>query len=78
MTGLLLIFACGKKQSVKAVIFERKELPQRRLLIRYRYSVAGKVYADSSTTSNKILPLDSITVFINSQNPSRALPDFGQ
>ena len=73
--GLFMITSCGKKEQVKGIIFERKELPNNRLLISYSYAFNDKTYIDSATVSNKVLPLDTINVILNSGVPTKSLPD---
>jgi hypothetical protein len=73
--AFFMLIACRQKEEVKGVIFERKELPDNRLLIRYHYLFSNKTYFDSATVSNKVLPLDSINVIIDPQVPAKSLPD---
>lgn len=75
LSSLLLVISCGKRQEVRAKIYERKELANNRLLIRYRYLVDSTSYTDSATVVNKVLPNDSINVFIDPKNPAKGLPD---
>ena len=72
--AFLVITACGKKEEAKGIIFERKELPNNRLLIRYHYAFNDKTYNDSATVSNKVLPIDSINVILDPSAPTHALP----
>ena len=75
LLSFLFITACGKKEEVKGIIFERKELPNNRLLIRYHYAFNNNTYYDSATVSNKILPIDSINVLLDPAAPHKALPE---
>lgn len=75
LSSLILIISCGKRQEVRAKIYERKELANNRLLIRYHYLVNSTSYTDSATVANKVLPNDSINIFIDPENPAKGLPD---
>ena len=72
--AFFVISACGKKEEAKGIIFERKELPNNRLLIRYHYTFNDKTFYDSATVSNKVLPIDSINVILDPSAPTQALP----
>ena len=75
LCSFFIIASCGERQEVKAKIYERKELPNNRLLIRFHYSVNNILYANSANIANKVLPKDSINVFIDPHNPAKGLPD---
>ena len=72
---LFLTTSCGNHERVKANIFERREIEKDRLLIKYRYTVNGDSYTDSTIIKNVIIGNDSINVIINPSDPSKALPD---
>lgn len=71
----LFVVSCGKRQEVKAKIYERKEMANNRLLIRFHYLVNNISYVDSATIVNKVLPGDSIKVIIDPEKPAKGLPD---
>ena len=76
---LVLLFpvpSCRSQQSVKAKIFERKQIEENRLLIKFGYVVNEKEYIDSSIIKNVVLASDSINVIIDPANPAKAIPDF--
>ena len=72
---LLSVFACGKKERVKGIIYERRKLAGNRLVIHYKYQFENVFYKDSSIINNAILPLDTIDVFVDQRNPEKSLPD---
>ena len=74
---VLLFFAtaCGKQQHVRAKVFERRELKENRLSIRYQYKVDEKLYIDSATVANVVIKTDSIYVIIDPSNPGKSIPD---
>lgn len=71
-----LFAACGQQQQVKAKVFERRQLQNNRLMIRYQYEVNNKPYTDSATVVNVVINTDSIFVITDPSNPARAIPDF--
>ncbi len=72
--AFFILSACSKKEEVKGIIFERKELSDNLLLIRYSYAYNNKTYYDSVTVSNKVLPIDTINIIIDPLVPTHALP----
>lgn len=78
ISALFSILACRDQQQVKAKIFERKELSENRLIIKYQYTLAGQTYIDSASVKNIVIGNDSITLIIDPSNPQRSLPDFSR
>lgn len=76
MTVIFSILACRDQQQVRAKIFERKEVSENRLIIKYQYTLAGKTYIDSASVKNVVIGNDSINLIIDPANPQRSLPDF--
>lgn len=70
-----LFFSCSQKVEISGLIFERKVLPQNKLQIKYRYQFGEKKYVDSAVVSNKILPVDTIQLHIDTRNPEKAQSD---
>lgn len=78
MSALFSILACRGHQEVKAKIFERKEVSENRLIIKYQYTLAGKTYIDSAAVKNIVIGNDSINLIIDPADPQRSLPDFSK
>ena len=76
ITGLVVFIACGKPQTTRARITERKHLPGNRLQIKYVFEQDGKQLLDSLITENKVLEGDSITVKRIPENPERSKIEF--
>jgi len=76
-TGLVLCVSCGKHQTVRAKITERKHLPGNRLQLKYTFEEGGKQLQDSLVTENKVLEGDSITVKRDPENPLKSMVYFG-
>jgi hypothetical protein len=75
---LLLIVSCKNQQSVKAKIFERKEVEGNRLLIGYKYVFDNKEYIDSAIITNVVVESDSISVMVNPKSPAKSTPEIEQ
>ena len=71
-----LTVSCGGSEVVKAKIFERKEVNDKTIMIRYQYAVNDQVYSDSLTMNNKVINSDSISIKIDPSNPSKGIPQF--
>jgi hypothetical protein len=72
---MFFLSACKNQQQVKAKIFERKELGQNRLVIKYKYLIDNKIYIDSASVRNTVIGNDSINIIIDVTNPAESLPD---
>jgi hypothetical protein len=68
---------CKREQRVKAKIFERKELPGNKLMIKYIYQIDNSSFRDSATIKNIVINEDSIEVKINSSKPAKTIPVIG-
>ena len=75
MIIIAVFSACGQHELLKAKIFERKELPGNRLMIRYQYTVGEKTYKDSATVPNLVIKSDSIRIIIDPSKPFKSIPD---
>jgi len=75
---LLFCSGCTQKQQLKAKIFERKEISDKRLMIKYRYMVGSRTFVDSASVKNIVIGSDSINIIFDPQNPKASLPDFSQ
>jgi hypothetical protein len=76
---ILIVFFLSclhKQQQVKAKIFERKEIDNNRLLLKYKYQSGATTYIDSVTVRNFVIANDSINIIIDPDKPQRSLPDF--
>ncbi|WP_018617046.1 hypothetical protein [Segetibacter koreensis] len=73
---IMSFFSCRHRQEVKAMIFERREITQNRLLLKYKYMVEGKTYIDSAFVRNIVIGSDSINIIIDPANAQKSLPDF--
>lgn len=71
---LFLLLACKDEQKLKAKIFERKEVEDNRLMIKYKYNAKGRSFIDSATIKNIVIANDSINVIIDPANPGKASP----
>lgn len=59
----LALDGCNSHQpTIKAHVFERKSLPENKILVRYVYNNNGLVTVDSSIINNIIIPQDSIGI----------------
>ena len=70
---LLFLFAftgCEGKKTTKANIFERREVEENKLMIKYAFSANGTSIIDSTIIDNKVLNTDSIGVTYNPSNPA--------
>jgi hypothetical protein len=72
---LLVVVSCHNQKIVKAKIFERRQLEDARLLIKYRYNIGGKNYTDSAVIKNTVVSTDSINLIINPTQPGKSIPD---
>lgn len=75
---LFQLIACGKRERLNAVIYERKKLPENRLAIRYRYKFQEVEFTDSCRILNAIIPSDTIAIFIDPSHPEKSLPDLSE
>lgn len=75
---LAAMCSCSSNQVAEARIFERKEQPGNKLLIKYQYLVDGRQYSDSATINNRVLDGDTITVKYSSSDPARAIPEVNE
>jgi hypothetical protein len=64
------LIACNSKQTATANIFERREVEENKLMIKYAFTVEGKSITDSTIIDNKILNSDSVSVTYDPSNPS--------
>ncbi len=71
---LSLFLACKDRQKLKAKIFERKEIQDDKLMIKYKYVANGQSYIDSATIENKVIGSDTINVTINPSEPEKGSP----
>ncbi|HEX8333567.1 MAG TPA: hypothetical protein VF622_13185 [Segetibacter sp.] len=71
---LTLIFstitACNTKQTATANIFERREVEENKLMIKYVFTVKGESITDSAIIDNKVLNSDSVSITYDPTNPS--------
>ena len=64
------LIACNSKQTATAKIFERREVEENKLMIKYAFNVEGRSITDSTIIDNKILNSDSVSVTYDPANPS--------
>ena len=71
---LLTVVACNSQQVVKAKVFERREEPGNKLLIKYNYSYNNTQYTDSALIDNISIGPDTIDVKVDGKNPGKSEP----
>jgi hypothetical protein len=76
VTFLILLVSCRGGENVKARIFERREIRNDKLMIKYRYVINRQSYIDSATIENRVISGDSIDVTIDPSNPGESAPQF--
>ncbi len=76
VTFLFLLVSCRGGENVKARIFERREIRNDKLMIKYRYVIKEQSYIDSAMIENRIISGDSIDVTIDPSNPRKSSPEF--
>jgi len=72
---IVFLSSCRHHQQLKAKIFERRELSQNRLVIKYKYLIKNKIYIDSASVKNTIIGSDSINIIVDPSLPGTSLPD---
>ena len=79
LTSILILaffVACSNKSYVKARVYERKEVTDSLIMIKYRYMAKGKTFTDSATVRNKVMEGDSIKVSLDFKRPEKSKPSF--
>ena len=71
---LCILTACSSNRFVNARVYERREIEDNRLMIKYSYSVTGKTFLDSAAVKNKVMEGDTIRVSVDYRNPGKSKP----
>lgn len=66
----VFIAGCESKKTTNAKIFERREVEENKLMIKYAFLAGGTSIIDSSIIDNKVLNTDTVPVIYNPSNPS--------
>jgi hypothetical protein len=71
----IIMVGCSNEQTVKAQIFERKQIDSNQLMIKYQYSIKQQQFIDSTTIDNVVLHHDTIDIKVDNDNPAKSSPD---
>ena len=66
--------ACSNKSYIKARVYERKEVTDNLIMIKYQYLAKGKTFIDSATVRNKVMEGDSIPIALDFRKPGKSKP----
>ena len=75
---LVALTSCESKQKAKAKIFERKEVEDNKLMIKYAFSVKGETITDSAVIENNVIGTDSVSVTFDPDDPSKNTLDISK
>jgi len=70
---VVLSLASCNNGTIKAKIFERKEIADSNLLIKFRYKVNDNFYVDSAVIKNRVLGSDEVKIKVDQANPAKAV-----
>jgi nicotinamide riboside kinase len=71
-----IVSSCSNKGYVRARVYERKEVKEDLIMIKYSYNLRGKTITDSATVRNKVMEGDSIKVALKSKKTGTSKPVF--
>jgi hypothetical protein len=72
----VFMVACSNKSLVRARVYERKEVTNNLIMIKYSYKANGKTLIDSATVRNQVMEGDSINVAVDFRKPGKSKPSF--
>ena len=75
---LVALTSCESKQKAKAKIFERKEVENNKLMIKYAFSAKGQIIIDSAVVENKVISTDSLSITFDPEDPSKNTLDISK
>lgn len=71
---VIVAVACNEKKKTMAKIFERKEISENNLMIKYAFVADKKIITDSTIIKNQPINSDSITISYDQSNPQNHTP----
>jgi hypothetical protein len=71
---VLTLQSCTSRKTIDARIYERKEVPENKLMIKYEYRYKNEMHRDSAIVENTIIETDSIILVTKPENGKKAVP----